>query len=412
MHKIKEMLHKDDDDKKIEHKDHKHAHEHKDLKHSHDHVHEREIIREGAPHTHTHTTTTTVHEHGRDHHDKMKMSGEKHIYHERETMRGGDLYREGADPTLNREIASECRHDGGVERARVAEDAIVKEKIKEVELHKVQPVIHREREQKEIRHVVEAHKKLEVHDTKVLHKEREIDLGTRREASTLETSRDMHAPVIEASREMIGRETKHQELPTQVEEHVHRKVIEHVHPVIYKETLKPKVTEETHHIYETVKEKPIETYEVKELRTRDMGSGLADAERSFFTQHGSRGIDVDLHKGCTHSHGATCQRDIKTVEHVHHHDAHHHQHMAAEPIIGHHQNIGAHHLPAGAVPVGHNTAYDAALADTSKLTTHSERDVELMKKMDEKRIAKDEKLMDKKKDKAHKDKSHKNVSVV
>jgi len=59
--------------------------------------------------------------------------------------------------------------------------------------------------------------------------------------------------------------------------------------------------------------------------------------------------------------------------------------VAQEPLIGHHQNIGAHHLPAGAVPVGHNTAYDAALHSTKNETgMHSERDHDLMAKASEK----------------------------
>jgi hypothetical protein len=87
--------------------------------------------------------------------------------------------------------------------------------------------------------------------------------------------------------------------------------------------------------------------------------------------------------------GMDLKRSAENIIHTHSHGA------AAEPIIGHHQNIGAHHLPAGAVPAGHNTAYDAALYNQSAgnpVHSHSVRDAELMKKMDEKKMARDEKM--------------------
>jgi hypothetical protein len=59
----------------------------------------------------------------------------------------------------------------------------------------------------------------------------------------------------------------------------------------------------------------------------------------------------------------------------------------AEPIIGHHQNIGGHHLPSAVIPTGQNTAYDAALAQMPLSSRHSERDKEMMRKMDEKHMA-------------------------
>jgi len=319
-------------------------------------------------------------------------------------------------------------------------------------------VIHRNREQKEIRHIVEPHKKTKIKDTKIHHRERDIDLGVRREASTLETSRDIGtAPHIEASREFLGRERQQQELPVRIEEHVHRKVEEHIHPVIYKEVLKPKVTEETHHIYEKVKERPIETYEVKDI-AHSHGEGLREAEREFFNRESSRGIvlgeghscdrDIDSHhhhKGHEHLHKS--HEHHKGHEHLHkshehqkghehHHKSHDHDwkkhsgdyHKAEyisgpsiattrqEPIIGHHQNIGAHHLAAGAIPQGHNTAYDAALCNqctSNEICSHSTRDADRMQKMNEKKIAKDQKLGDKQAKKMHKGSSHsKSVNVV
>eukprot|EP01087_Luapelamoeba_hula_P015800 TRINITY_DN476_c0_g1_i1.p1 TRINITY_DN476_c0_g1~~TRINITY_DN476_c0_g1_i1.p1 ORF type:complete len:970 (-),score=243.89 TRINITY_DN476_c0_g1_i1:22-2802(-) len=194
------------------------------------------------------------------------------------------------------EPAAISRHVLPTERHSVTMDKVIKESVKEVELHKVQPIVHREREQREIRHVVQPIAKHEVMDTEIVRKEKEFDLGTRSETSTMEVSRNIgHSPRIESSREYTGKETKHQELPTQVEEHVFRKIEEHVHPVVYKETLKPMVTEETHHVYETVKERPIETWtyrqgEVSAESSADQSRDLASAEQSFFDEYKNRGM--------------------------------------------------------------------------------------------------------------------------
>jgi len=249
MHKIKEMLHKDSDSDSNKHiKEDKH---HK----SHDHV---------------------VHD--------AKLH-EKHTFHETKVVDGDNLnYKQGVDPTLNRDV-NVHQHSGGITKERVGEAKIVKEQVKEVELHKVQPVIHRDREQKEIRHIVEPHKEVEVHDTKIEHKEKDINLGTRHEASTIEPTRSVGvAPKIQSTRE-VQIDRQHQDLPVQVQEHVHKKVEEHIHPVIYKEILKPKVTEETHHLYETVKETPVETYEIRDVQAHGDTHSIHTAERQFLERH-------------------------------------------------------------------------------------------------------------------------------
>jgi len=208
--------------------------------------------------------------------------------------------------------------------------------------------------------------------------------------------------------------------------------------------LKPKVKEETHHIYEKVKEAPIETYEVKEIGI-SRGEGLREAEREFFARESSRGIvlgeghscecDIQRHGHHTHAqhahshehvHTSSLSKEIpqkikekahkvkdphkikKDKSHKHKHSEfkdpslmhththapiHSHGMMAQEPIIGHHQNIGAHHLPAGAVPAGHNMAYDAALAQNSGgMMSHGARDAALMNKMEEKKMMEGQKL--------------------
>jgi len=217
----------------------------------------------------------------------------------------------------------------------------------------------------------------------------------------------------------LGKERQHQELPARVEECVHKKVEEHIHPVIYKETLKPTVLEETHHVYETVKERPVETYEVRDVIHHDKGKRMT--EREFFDEYSHKGISMQEREA------VECHRDLKEGKHIHkdaalvdagHVHTHEHQH---EQLIGHHQNIGAHHAPAGAVPIGHNTAYDAALCDTctghKAGEGHSKKDHAMMKEK-EKEKKKEEKIEDKKEAKKHevkesKDKkSYKEYNVV
>lgn len=239
MHKIKEMLHMDDSDKKTTT-----AH---------------------ATHS-TNTTNTTTH-HDADlknahhdehkvHHDEKKVVHEQH--HDTTKVHHADLH------------ATE----------KIKEGKVVKEHIKEVEVHQVQPVIHREREQREIHHVVQPEREVLVSPTEKVHVEKSINLGERHVESTLKSDHARGiAPRVESSKQ-VEVERQHQDMPTKVEEHVHKVVEEHIHPVVYREVLKPKVTQETQHMYETVKEKPIETYEVRDIKGSN-ASSLGLAEREF-----------------------------------------------------------------------------------------------------------------------------------
>jgi hypothetical protein len=429
---------------------------HEKHKHSPEKFHKEKL---GHEHFHEHQH---LHEH--------KHPGEVHVHeHEHKGVgKYGNVYREGTDPLVNREVICETHSQGGVIREVVSEPAVVKEVVKPVELHKIQPVVHREREQREIRHVVEPVQKFEVDQTKVIHRERDINLGVRRDHSTLETSRAVgHAPHLESTREIDSIDRQHQDLPVRVEEHVHKVVEEHVHPVIYKEVLKPKVLEETHHIYETVQESPVETYKVKEHGgERGLRDKLLEAEREFFAHESARGLVCPVHhkehhmhhgehvhhaeslkqaEPLKHTHAEHLQHTHTHPEHLQHTHTHTHTHPEhvhtlpkeikkespklhkkkkspklskkkkespehkkkkeafhqpsvsapygttgvthAEPIIGHHQNIGGHHIPASVMPTGQSSAYDAALAHMPLSSRHSERDKEMIRKMDEKHVA-------------------------
>lgn len=267
--------------------------------------------------------------------DKASTHSDKHVEHQHVTTEK-HAYVAGQDPALSRDTSAVLQHDGGVTRESVDEHAVVKEQIREVELHKVQPVIHRDREQKEIRHVVQPHRQVEVRDTEITHKEKNIDLGTRHEgASTLETTRASGQPHIESTREVVAGERRHQELPAQVEEHVHRKVEEHIHPVIYKETLKPKVIEEVQHVYETVKEKPVETFEVRDSVHRGATTTLP-AEQAFFAQNlGTHHVATPSATSSAHMARTTTTTETKPVhvlEHKHKEEHTGHKHKVEDKV--------------------------------------------------------------------------------
>ncbi|ELR15549.1 uncharacterized protein ACA1_163980 [Acanthamoeba castellanii str. Neff] len=141
------------------------------------------------------------------------------------------------------------------------------EKIREVEIEKVQPVVHVDREQTEVRQVVQPVVEKEVRPTLVTKTAKKEELGTRQaEASgvKLEQGRAMGAaPDIKSKTEFLGVEKQRQEFKPIVEETVHKKVIEQVTPVVEREVVVPHVIEQTKHIHETVKEDKVVTHEVR-----------------------------------------------------------------------------------------------------------------------------------------------------
>ncbi len=112
------------------------------------------------------------------------------------------------------------------------------ERVKEVDVHTVQPVVHRDREQTEIRQVVQPLHETEVKPTDVRTKATHAELGTRVEAPTgvptpLEGERQLGAaPQVESKKEFMKSELRTEERPAVVEETVHKKIVEQVQPVV------------------------------------------------------------------------------------------------------------------------------------------------------------------------------------
>jgi len=143
---------------------------------------------------------------------------------------------------------------------RVERPVVVHEKIVPTQRTEVQPIIHREREQVEVHEVLQPMRETDIAPTMVQNvqlqpsyfEERASDVSFQqqyREASTRIRSDTVISPTV----------TQQVERAPIVEEVIHRKVIEEVQPVLYRETIKPTVVEATKPIYERV-------YEMPELR--------------------------------------------------------------------------------------------------------------------------------------------------
>jgi hypothetical protein len=133
---------------------------------------------------------------------------------------------------------------------------------------KVQPVVHIDREQTEVRQVVQPIAEKEVRPTLVTKTAKEVELGTRQEKASgvptpLENRSLGAAPDVKSKTEFLGVERQRQEFKPIVEESVHKRVIEQVTPVIEREVVVPHVIEQTKHIHETVKEDKVVTHEVR-----------------------------------------------------------------------------------------------------------------------------------------------------
>jgi len=134
----------------------------------------------------------------------------------------------------------------------------------------------------------------------------------------------------------MGTERRHQELPAHVVETVHTNVIEHVHPVVYKEVLKPRVVEETQQTYETVKERPITTYEVREMR-HDNRPRKIMTERQFFEEfshEGEHNIPYDRYRA------PEVVRHHQVVDERHVHDTYPHEYVKEHHSKKHKKDSG------------------------------------------------------------------------
>jgi len=151
---------------------------------------------------------------------------------------------------------------------RVENAPTIHQKIIPTERTEVQSFIHRDREQTEVHKVLQPMRQTEVHPTQV----KSVELP----AQTIQTGainsgyvRD-NLPVVQPEVIVAPVTSTRLEKAPIVEETVHKKIIQEVQPVLYKETIKPTIVETTQPIYEKIHEAPQFFEEVRSLR--DLGT--------------------------------------------------------------------------------------------------------------------------------------------
>jgi hypothetical protein len=157
-------------------------------------------------------------------------------------------------------------------RTVVDKPVLVRETLLPEERIEVQPVIHRERVQKEVHKVVQPMRERDVMPTKVVHAELPGQVRTpivQSDASFQSRSREADLQYT-SSREYGALRSETYEKPAIVEEHVRKTIVEEVQPVLYKETIVPVVIQETQPIYEQIVEAP--TVVTEERAIRDLGT--------------------------------------------------------------------------------------------------------------------------------------------
>lgn len=142
----------------------------------------------------------------------------------------------------------------------------VQERIRKVETTRVQPIIHRDRYQVELHQIIQPIVD-KVTKATILEIQPPIveNRGQREEEATwtpeLKEGLKMgHAPVIVNSSEVVSTEHQREDMPPIVEEVVHRKIIEHITPVVLKEVVLPNLA-----IVETIPEDVLKSSDVHTL---------------------------------------------------------------------------------------------------------------------------------------------------
>jgi len=154
--------------------------------------------------------------------------------------------------------AQEIRMAPTVLMEKIEKPLIVREKVLPQEKIEVQPVIHREREQLEVHEVIQPMHEMNIAPTNVRsatlpaqvkadYRESDANFQTQYRAATTRFASDIET--LGVQREFVNK------API-LEEHISRKIVEEVQPVLYKETITPTLIEETQPVYEKIVEAP------------------------------------------------------------------------------------------------------------------------------------------------------------
>jgi hypothetical protein len=155
---------------------------------------------------------------------------------------------------------------------RVEKPVVVHERVIPTQRTEVQPVIHRDREQVEYHEVLQPMKERDIAPTQVQRMELPAQRFETRAPDTGIPHREMRSDICTAP--MTSEQFEKAPI---VEEVIHKRIIEEVQPVLYKETLRPVVVQATKPIFEHIVESPTVCEEVRpmvDLGTKVLGQGV------------------------------------------------------------------------------------------------------------------------------------------
>jgi len=170
--------------------------------------------------------------------------------------------------------AQEIRTAPTVLMEKVEKPLIVRETVLPQEKIEVQPIIHREREQLEVHEVTQPMHERDIAPTNV----RTATLPAQVRADIRESDANFQTQYRAASNryasdvETLGVQREFYNKQPILEEHISKKIIEEVQPVLYKETIAPTLIEETQPVYERIVEAPVMFEETR--ATVDLGTKM------------------------------------------------------------------------------------------------------------------------------------------
>jgi len=155
---------------------------------------------------------------------------------------------------------------------RIEKPTVVHEKILPSQLTEVQPVVHIDREQTEVHKVVQPLKERDIAPTQVQHVQLPAQHLESRASDAQFQTQYRAASNLHSDTTVAPTATSFVERAPVVHENVHKRVVEEVQPVLYKETFQPTVIEAVKPIYENIVEAPILSQET--LPVRDLGTKI------------------------------------------------------------------------------------------------------------------------------------------
>jgi len=158
----------------------------------------------------------------------------------------------------------------------VEKPVVVHEKIMPSQRTEVQPVIHRDREQVEVHKVVQPLRERDIAPTQHQYMQLPAENYQSRASDTdfQNQYRDVNERIHPECFTAPMTTEQVQRAPI-IEETVHKKIIEEIQPVLYRETFRPVVVEATRPIFERVVEAPRLVEEI--LPMRDLGTKILGA---------------------------------------------------------------------------------------------------------------------------------------